>query len=466
MDVLNADVDPRRRVEQCLAAEEWEHARASLTAFWRQADAATAAFVVSRFERLRPHLSLIPSRVAVLRSFTVEPLIPLLRAEAFVSGMALEMHVGDFGVYAQEMLRPDSALYQFAPQVVLLAVEARDIVPGCVSLRGLSRANRGGGGTGSRWIPRLGGRVRFSQAHLVIHSLDEPSSLRDSSMHKRMTVRAAPSAASIGTQQIAKAQAGMYVLDYTASSLMRTRAGTTRDGGSARVFRSPATVPVLARRWVRLLHPLLGRVCKVLVTDLDQTLWGGVVGEDGFDGIVIGDDERGAPHQSLQRALLDLHRRGILLAVCSKNNRDDAMEVLERHPGMLVRPEHFAALEINWRDKAENLRAIAAGLNRPRRAGADDNPVERARVQAELRVTIIELPDDRSASRRRGARGCPVFERLSPAEEDRQRARYYADQRQRAQLEQQMTSVEVSIALDLKIDVDPVVANTVQRWRS
>ena len=99
----------------------------------------------------------------------------------------------------------------------------------------------------------------------------------------------------------------------------------------------------LADEWLRFIHPLVGKTCKALVTDLDNTLWGGVIGEDGMEGISLGVEYPGAAFQAVQRAMLDLYQRGILLAVCSKNNLSDAMEALEKHPGMLLKPEHFAA---------------------------------------------------------------------------------------------------------------------------
>ncbi len=145
---------------------------------------------------------------------------------------------------------------------------------------------------------------------------------------------------------------------------------------------------------MRFLHPLSGRVAKAVVVDLDNTLWGGVVGEDGFNGIRLGTEFPGAAYRDVQRALLDLRQRGILLAICSKNNPSDAMEVLERHPEMLLRPEHFAAMRINWNDKASNLREIAEELNIGIDALAflDDNPVERQQVRGALpEVTIIGL---------------------------------------------------------------------------
>ena len=143
--------------------------------------------------------------------------------------------------------------------------------------------------------------------------------------------------------------------------------------------------------------PLSGRIVKALVVDLDNTLWGGVIGEDGMTGIKVGAEYPGAAYQALQRVLLDLSRKGILLAVCSKNNLDDAMEALDQHPGMLVRSKDFAAVRINWTDKSQNLREIAQELNIgvDSLAFVDDNRFEREQVRAALPdVVVIDLPEN------------------------------------------------------------------------
>src|SRR5207244_5195653 len=112
------------------------------------------------------------------------------------------------------------------------------------------------------------------------------------------------------------------------------------------------------------------------VTDLDDTLWGGVVGEVGVDGLRLGSDPAGTAYLDLQRALLDLHRRGVVLAIASKNNPDEAFAALDGRPEMLLKREHFAALHINWNDKAANIAAIAAelGLGLDSFVYLDDNP--------------------------------------------------------------------------------------------
>src|SRR5262249_30665967 len=150
-------------------------------------------------------------------------------------------------------------------------------------------------------------------------------------------------------------------------------------------------LPHLAAEWMRFLHPLTGKLAKCVAVDLDNTLWGGVIGEDGMTGIQLGPEFPGAAFQAVQRALLDLSHRGILLAIASKNNAADAMEALSSHAGMLLAPRDFAAMRINWNDKAQSLREIAAELNigLDTIAFLDDNPVERQRVRDESPEAIV-----------------------------------------------------------------------------
>jgi len=190
----------------------------------------------------------------------------------------------------------------------------------------------------------------------------------------------------------------------------------------------------LAGEYMRFLHPLRGRVCKAIAVDLDNTLWGGVVGEDGPAGIRIGVDYPGSAYLSLQRGLKALSRRGILLAVCSKNNHDEAFAILQDHPEMLLRPSDFAAMRINWDDKAVSLRAIASELNIGLDTVAllDDNPVERDWVRSQLpEVHVLDLPDD-PVQYVDAIRRSPLFERVHLSDEDRTRTEQYRQQQARA----------------------------------
>jgi FkbH-like protein len=165
----------------------------------------------------------------------------------------------------------------------------------------------------------------------------------------------------------------------------------------ARLPVSAANQPVLAAHLMRSLRALLRPAAKCLVLDLDDTRWGGVVGDEGLGGIRLGDEYPGSAFKRFQRAVLGVRDRGILLAVCSANDADVALEALRTHPEMVLRPEHFAATRINWGPKSENLREIADELN----IGVDslilfdDNPAVRAEVRDRLpEVLVVEVPSD------------------------------------------------------------------------
>ncbi|HXA49081.1 MAG TPA: HAD-IIIC family phosphatase, partial [Candidatus Acidoferrum sp.] len=245
---------------------------------------------------------------------------------------------------------------------------------------------------------------------------------------------------------LAKQHRGVYLLDYDALVARHGRQnwGDARKWLTVRLPIASANLPHMAAEWLRFLHPLTGKVAKCVAVDLDNTLWGGVIGEDGMNGIKLGAEYPGAAFQEVQRALLDLTRRGILLAICSKNNPADALEALEGHAGMLLRPRDFAATRINWNPKARSLREIAEELNIGLDSVAflDDNPVERQHVREQTpEVILLDLPEDPMAFAGI-VRDCPWFERLSLSEEDRQRGAYYAAQKERAELERAVTSKE------------------------
>ncbi len=260
----------------------------------------------------------------------------------------------------------------------------------------------------------------------------------------------------------------MYVLDYDA--LVARHGGEhwhdERKWLTARLPIAAAYLLPMAREWTRFVVPLSGRIAKVLVVDLDNTLWGGVIGEDGMTGIAVGPEYPGAAYQSLQRALLDLSRKGILLALCSKNNLDDAMEALEKHPGMLLRAKHFAALRINWTDKAQNLREIAQELNVGLDALAfiDDNRFEREQVRAALpEVTVIDLPKN-PTDYASAVRNCAALERLALSSEDQQRTEMYAAQKERAGAGQNFRSKEDFFRyLEQEAELDPLSDLTLAR---
>jgi len=146
------------------------------------------------------------------------------------------------------------------------------------------------------------------------------------------------------------------------------------------------------------LRGMLGYSRKLIILDLDDTLWGGIVGEAGWENLVLGGHHhRGEAHADLQRTLKSLRNRGILLAIVSKNEEPVALEAIRKHPEMVLQLEDFAAWRINWQDKARNIIDLLSELNLGPQSAVfiDDNPAERARVKESLpEVLVPDLPQD------------------------------------------------------------------------
>ena len=382
----------------------------------------------------------------------------------------LEVQLGDFNTYVQEILDPSSPLYTAEPDVIVLAVQTRDIAPQLwANFADLSAAEVESqvervGESFESWIDTMRSRT---QAHIIVHNLERPADASKGLLDGQAAGGQIESIDNINRRlvKLAGERTGVHVLGYDELIARRGRA-SWHDEQKWLTVRLPMRAEHLihvADAWLRFVHPITGRTAKCLVCDLDNTLWGGVVGEDGMDGIKLGVEYPGAAYVQLQRALLDLHGRGILLAVCSKNNHDDAMQVIGEHPHMLLRPQHFAAMRINWNDKAQNLREIADELNIAMDALAfvDDNPAECRLVRDQWpQVRVIELGDD-PMQHAAAIRSCPLFERLSLSQEDRRRGQMYESQRQRNEMQQSAGSLEDYYhSLEMEAEVAQVSAAT------
>jgi FkbH-like protein len=195
---------------------------------------------------------------------------------------------------------------------------------------------------------------------------------------------------------------------------------------------------------------------KVLVLDLDNTLWGGVVGEDGFDGIALGTQAPGNSYLAFQQAILDCYNRGVVLAINSRNNPDEALKVLREHPNMILKEPHFAATRINWDDKVENMKALATELNLGLDSFVflDDDPTNRAAMRAMLpQVEVPELPQD-PTEYTPFFLGLNYFEGGEVTDEDKLRGNMYVTERLRIAEEQAYSTREgflKSLLLNLQV---------------
>ena len=207
---------------------------------------------------------------------------------------------------------------------------------------------------------------------------------------------------------------------------------------------------------------------KCLVLDLDNTLWGGVLGEDGIDGIKLGGDYPGKAYSYWQRSLLELAHNGMILAVCSKNNEADVLEAWEKNPAMVLKHEHFSAMRINWRDKATNMRELADELNigLDSMVFLDDSPEERELVKQML--PEVEVPDFPE----KPYELMPFFKNLvekyfriyTITSEDRSKAeQYLANARRNAEQARFIDLESYLYSLDMQLDIMPADEHNMPR---
>lgn len=215
------------------------------------------------------------------------------------------------------------------------------------------------------------------------------------------------------------------------------------------------------------LRGVQGQSRKLVIVDLDDTLWGGIVGDVGWENLTLGGHHYlGEAYVDFQRALKNLTHRGILLGIVSKNEEATALEAIQRHPEMVLRPDDFAGWRINWQDKAENVVELTRSLNLGLQSVVfiDDNPAERARVREALpEVLVPEWPDDKCLFES-ALHSLLCFNPPAITEEDRRRIEMYRSEQQLEGLKRQMVSLDEWLkSLEVRVTVEPLNETNLQR---
>jgi FkbH-like protein len=203
-------------------------------------------------------------------------------------------------------------------------------------------------------------------------------------------------------------------------------------------------LPIVASRTLDIIASLHGKFKKCVILDLDNTTWGGIIGDDGIENIQIGTLGIGKAFSEFQYWIKKLKNRGIIVAVCSKNTESVAKEPFEKHPDMVLRLEDISVFVANWENKADNIRHIQSILNIgfDSMVFLDDNPFERNLVRENLpEITVPELPED-PAEYLEYLYPLNLFETVSFSEEDSERTKMYQIEAQRAKVQQKFTNEE------------------------
>ena len=370
-------------------------------------------------------------RLAILSSSTVDHLPPAIRVAGLRRRLLIEVHSGSYGQYRQDLLNSDSALHRFKPEAALFSLSAREAIAG-VPLAATSAEVDAAIGRLIGELRSLWRKAREIGAAVIQQTfLDVSEPLFGG--YERMVPGAPGAVVARLNDRLAEAAAEDKAL------LLDVARASQRDGIDAwfdvgrwlqgKLEIAPQAGPSYGDLAARILAAQRGLSKKCLVLDLDNTLWGGVIGDDGLDGIVLGEGSAaGEAHLALQHYAKQLKERGIILAVCSKNDARIAEAAFRDHPEMVLRRADIAAFQANWDDKAQNLKAIAARLNIGVDAlvFVDDNPIERARIRQSLpMVAVPEMPDD-PAHYVRCLAEAGYFEAVAFTADDRSRAEQYA----------------------------------------
>jgi FkbH-like protein len=412
-------------------------------------------------------------RIAILSSFTLNGLAETMKVKCSESKMGCIAYVGPYNQYNQEILNPASKLYEFSPELTYLFIDSRKLLgdlfyfPYSIS----STQRKDFVNNKVNEIKKLITTFKKnSKSKLVISNFDIPAYSPYGIFESKADYGLQEMTADLNSKisELAREDSSVYVYDFN---------GFVMKFGQANIFDYSKFfygdvkiafdfIPYLAHDLIGYVKPIFGINKKCIVLDLDNTLWGGIVGEDGFEGIKLGLTPPGNAFIEFQKRLLALHQRGIILAINSKNNPEDALQVITNYPNMILREEHFASMKINWDDKISNMREIADEINigLDSMVYFDDDPVNRELIRMKIpEILTINLPNDPSQYSRM-LEDLNDFNVLKITEEDLKRGKMYYEDRQRGELEKTAPNLDDFLKqLNIKLKIQDANRFTIPR---
>jgi FkbH-like protein len=412
-------------------------------------------------------------RIAILSSFTINGLEETLRVKAAEKNIACVTYVGGYNQYNQEIFNDNNGLYKSSPEILFLLIDTRSLFGNLFYFPYSVTANERKSFVANKIIEIKNLASTFTsktKSKLVIANFSIPNYSPHGIFETKTEYGFHKMIEDLNdklSSQFANSES-VFVYDFN---------GFVSKHGENNIFDykqflfgdmkiSLDYIPYLAKDLFSYIIGYLGISKKCIVIDLDNTLWGGIVGEDGFNGIKLGPEPPGNAYTEFQRVLLSLCQRGVILAINSKNNYDDAIKVIKEHPYMILRENNFAALKINWADKVQNMKELASELNigLDSMVFVDDDPVNREYMKLNMpQVLTLDLPDDPSYYAET-IRQMNDFNVLRITDEDAQRGRMYLEQRKRNELESSAPDLESFLKqLNLKITIKTANDFTIPR---
>ena len=412
-------------------------------------------------------------KIGLLSSFTINGLEETLRVLSFENEIDCRTYLGNYNQYNQNILDEESDLYKFNPDFTILVIDTRSIF-GDLFFSPYTVSSKERMDYVNNRITEMKNLIetfiKKSQSKLIFSTLTNPTYSPYGIYETKTDFGLQEMIARFNEELINSYKDNSLVFIYDLNQFV-TKFGEENIFDYKQYFLgdvkiSTNYIPSLANELMGYVKATLGLNKKCIVLDLDNTLWGGIIGEDGYNGISLGDTPSGKAFVEFQKILLSLQQRGIILAINSKNNKDDAIEVIRNHPNMILSEENFACIKINWNDKASNMKEISNELNIGLESMVffDDDPVNRELIRSTIpQVLTPEIPKDPSQYPV-VIKNLNVFHVLSITDEDTKRGEMYQQQRKRTELNQKSQNLgEFLEQLDIKVKIKPASEFTLPR---
>jgi FkbH-like protein len=405
-------------------------------------------------------------RIALLSSHTINGLKEIIHVKSAQYGILASIYEAPYNQYAQEILNVNSNFYKFKADIVFLIIDSRDIFDELYHFSD-SQPIEEKKYFVSEKISEIDSLVSFftkqSNATMILSNLNIPTNLSHGIAEQKLNyslpdmIQEFNSILNLNyknSEHVAILDFNSFVSKYGEDNIFDPKQYFFGDIRISMNF-----LPQFGEEIIKFLISFLGLTKKCLILDLDNTLWGGIIGEDGFNGIKLGPEPPGNVFVEFQKTILSLHQRGIILAINSKNNFDDGMKVIKEHPYMILTQNYFSSIRINWNDKVSNIKQIAEELNigLDSIVFLDDDKVNQEFVKSMLpEVFVPELPEDPSMYSKY-LQNLVQFSTLKITNEDKQRGKMYAEQKIRNELKVSSPDLSTFLKkLNLKISIKKV----------
>ena len=411
--------------------------------------------------------------IAILSSSTTNGVKEVLHAQCGRLNIFGKFYIGEYNQYAQEIFNTESKLYASQPDFIIINVDFRSIsgdqffTPYVMSDSDRITWVNGVLELFSNLVNEI---VKRTSAKVLLHNFEVPIYTSRGLIENKEKYGFIESIEDINIKLRKKIKESdqIFLFDYEAfcSKIGKSNTFDYKMYYMGDIKLKPQLIPKLCEEYARYISALTSHPKKCIVLDLDNTLWGGVVGESGIDGIQLGPTPEGRPYLEFQRYLKSLSLDGVILAVNSKNNFNDAMDVIQNHPYMILKEDVFSSVRINWDDKVSNLRSIAGEINIGLDSVVffDDDPINRDMVKKFLpEVTVVDLPIDPSLYVK-SLIELNCFDKLSITNEDKKKSSILLEQKERKKLSESTTDLtEYLKMLKMSISIKNANKSTVSR---